>query len=67
MDQTVVDGMKVRYEHLHPLIFHRSVERAKSLGDLFDILEGCPKEYPLVWDDKTRQWKAIDLLLTKKI
>lgn len=31
--------IKERYNQIHPLVVHRSVERAKSPGDLFDILD----------------------------
>jgi|GEM_PF-4790010 len=51
LDTNVVTKLKERYPSLHPMIFHRSVERAKSLGHLFDILETVPEGFPLVWSD----------------
>lgn len=62
MDQVQI-ALKARYPHVHPLMFQRSLEKAKSNGDLFDILEGIPKQYPIVWDDKKRCWKHTDDLL----
>jgi hypothetical protein len=56
-------ALKARYPHIHPLIFQRSLEKAKSNGDLFDILEGVPKQYPIVWDEKNHCWKYTDDLL----
>lgn len=41
----------------------RSVERARTPGELFDILEDIPDEYPLVWDENLRRWVGTDDLL----
>ena len=51
-----VDKLHKRYPDIHPLLFHRSVEKAKNLVELFDILEGLPKKMPIVWDNEQRQW-----------
>lgn len=56
MDKEVREALRGRYPHLHPLIFLRSAEKAHSNGELFDILEGFPKEYPVIWDDEKRVW-----------
>ena len=56
LDPTIVERLRERYSDLHPLLFHRSVERAKSNGDLFDILDTLPKKYPLIWCDETHRW-----------
>lgn len=64
MDQ-VQDALKKRYDKLHPLIFQRSLDKAKTNGELFDILESIPAEYPIVWNEETRSWKHTkDLLQT---
>ena len=55
-DESVIVGLKKRYNNLHPLIFQRSVERAKTLGELFDILDMCPHIYPIVWSDDKKCW-----------
>jgi hypothetical protein len=54
-------ALQERYSHIHPLLFHRSLEKAKSNGELFDILDSMP-EPPIVWDDKLRRWISTDLL-----
>jgi hypothetical protein len=64
----VQEAIKVRYAHLHPLIFQRSLERATSNGELFDILESFSGEYPVVWDESIRRWvRTEDLLQSKAI
>lgn len=51
-----LDGLRRRYPAMHPLIFQRTVERANSGGEAFDILEGVPAVFPMMWDDEIRQW-----------
>lgn len=51
-----IENLKKRYQHIHPLIFHRSVERAETLGELFDILEEIPESMPIVWSHDRRRW-----------
>ncbi len=64
MDQ-VLQGLKKRYPHINELIFERSIEKARSHGELFDILEDVPTEMPVVWDEESRRWKyEADLLQT---
>jgi hypothetical protein len=68
LDQNIVAKLKEKYSHLHPLLFHRSVERARSNGDLFDILDTVPQDYPLVWNDKDNRWAVChDLFLKKEL
>ena len=67
LDDAVVESLKERYNHIHPLAFHRSVERAESIGDLFDILDTFPKGCPIVWDDQSRRWvRAVDTSLSDR-
>jgi hypothetical protein len=56
IDSNVVEKLKERYGNIHPLLFHRSVERAKSNGELFDILESIPEKYPISWCAENRCW-----------
>lgn len=56
LEDSVAENFRVKYPHVHPLVFHRSVERASSLLDLFEILEGVPKESPFSWDESKRCW-----------
>lgn len=53
---TTLDGLRRRYSKLHPLILQRTIERATSAGEVFDILEAMPLAYPVVWDAETRRW-----------
>lgn len=62
----VQTALKQRYSHLHPLLFQRSLEKAKSNGELFDMLEGMPSEYPLFWDEEARAWTHNKDLLQSK-
>ena len=60
MNQEVIDKLRERYVDLHPLIFLRSVEHAKDVGELFEILESFPKKYPVAWDEQARCWAVSD-------
>ena len=65
LDPIIIEKLRDRYPDLHPLLFHRSVERAKSNADLFDILDTLP-EHPLVWCEDTYRWvTAKDLYLAE--
>lgn len=66
MDE-VQQSLKNRYPDLHPLLFHRSAERARTNGELFDLLEGMPTEFPVVWDARERRWQHTDNLLQARI
>lgn len=57
LNQEIVDKLKQRYPDIHPLLFNRSIERARSDADLFDILETMPSEYPIVWSEDEHRWK----------
>ena len=64
----VQEALRERYAHLHPLIFQRSLEKAKTDGELFDILETVPEECPIFWDEESRRWiHTEDLLQAKSI
>ena len=56
LDLVVLNKLKEKYSHVHPLIFHRSVEHSKTNGELFDILDTIPKGWPLVWNEKKNKW-----------
>jgi len=58
IEQEVIEKLKKRYSSLHPLIFQRSVERAKDAGQLFDILDSIPEGFPLVWDEDVKRWQV---------
>lgn len=56
-------ALRKRYAHIHPLMFHRCLEKANTNGELFDLLEEMPVECPIVWDTSEKKWKhTTDLL-----
>jgi len=60
------EKLRDRYRHVHPLVFHRSCERATSDVDLFDILENLPEKRPVYWSEDDHGWVCTqDLLLAK--
>lgn len=62
MDKKVINGLKKKFKKVHPLVFHRSLEYAKTPGELFDILDSIP-EYPIAWDDKKKRWQTVNITL----
>ncbi len=60
ISEEIINKFKIRYSDLHPLIFHRSVERAMNELELFDILESAYCKPPLKWDDDSRLWISCD-------
>jgi len=56
IDAKVIDGLRKKFPQVHPLLFQRSVERATTCGELFDILTDIPNEKPLVWDEYSKRW-----------
>lgn len=59
-DDPVLCNFKAKYAHVHPLVFHRSVERAKSFLNLFEIMEALPKDCPFSWSDSVGMWVRDD-------
>lgn len=52
--------MKLRYnDKIHPLAFQRSVERAKTNVQLFDLLETYPDKYPVAWNYEKECWETV--------
>jgi hypothetical protein len=67
LDQIIIDKLRERYPNVHPLLFHRSVEKARSNGELFDIMDTVPDQYPLVWSEKDYRWVVSqDLFLSEE-
>lgn len=56
IDENTIQALKKRYPDIHPLMFHRSVEKAKTPGELFDILDLFDNQYPVIWDEHSRRW-----------
>lgn len=57
IDDNALANFRAKYSRVHPLVFHRSLERAVSALDLFEILESVPKEVPFSWDEGSRSWR----------
>jgi len=67
IDSNVVQSLKFKFAHIHPLAFHRSLERAKSVGDLFDILSSFDEaKFPIIWDENEHKWVYTDNLFQSK-
>lgn len=58
-DSDILEKLKEHYP-VHPLIFLRSVEKAKDLDDLLEILKNIPS-LPIIWDHKKRRWSKIGM------
>ncbi len=56
IDDIVLTKLKQRYASVHPLIFQRSLERAKTAGELFEIMEKLPKQLPVIWSHEKKCW-----------
>ena len=56
MADDLIKALKEKFKNIHPLIFHRSLERAKTNGELFDILDTFHNEYPAVWSEDLKRW-----------
>ncbi len=52
----VIEKLRERYAGIHDTVFIRSMEKARSPGDLFDILDTFPGKYPVCWDENSRRW-----------
>jgi hypothetical protein len=66
LDKETIAKLQSHYSYVHPLLFQRSVEKARSPGDLFDILDTIPSKFPITWDDSQRRWVISDDMLQAK-
>ena len=58
-DQTI-NCFLSRYTNIHPLIIYRTLDKVSTAGEMFDILEEFPKEYPVSWDSNLKRWVNVD-------
>jgi len=66
IDSEALEKLKSHFK-VHPLIFHRTMEKAQSTIDLFDLLKSIPN-YPISWDDSKHSWvKETDILGRKRL
>ena len=64
--ENLIQNLKEKYSDIHPLIFQRSKERAKTAGELFDILDAMPTQFPIVWHEKEKKWVTTKDLFQSK-
>lgn len=55
IDDAALANFRAKYADVHPLAFHRSLERAGTALELFEILESMPSP-PFSWDDSKKSW-----------
>ena len=67
IEKETINKLRERYSHLHPMLFHLSVERANDAGELFEILESVPAESPVLWDENKRRWVVTDDLTQARL
>lgn len=66
-DNELLCKFRLKYDHLHPLLLQRSIEKANDSLELFEILESIPKP-PFSWDENSRSWvKNMDVLSKKQL
>lgn len=67
LESEIVDSLRKRYADIHPLIFRRSVQKANTAVELFDILDSFPHQYAVVWNEHNRRWEQTkDLVQAEK-
>jgi hypothetical protein len=63
-----LSNFRAKYAGVHPLVFQRSIEKAVSALDLFEILETIPSGPPFSWDEETRSWVSDeDIMVTERL
>lgn len=55
IDDAALANFRSKYARVHPLAFQRSLERAGSALELFEMLESMPAP-PFSWDESSRSW-----------
>ena len=63
-DENVVSELRKRYKDVPAIVFSRSVFRASTAGELFDILESIP-DTPYCWDETKRRWSRTNDITCK--
>lgn len=56
LDEASLKNFREKYARVHPLVFQRSLEKASSSLELFEILESVPADVPYCWNDLKRSW-----------
>jgi len=75
IDEMTLANFRKRYAEVHPLVFQRSLEKASSTLEFFEILQSVPADTPFSWDESKRSWarnedivsaEAVKSILKKK-
>lgn len=56
ISEELLNSLKLKYTSIHPLLFQRSKERAKTAGELFDLLDTMPVKFPITWNEEAKRW-----------
>jgi hypothetical protein len=59
IDSNIKEKLRERYPDIHPLIFYRSMERSKTNGQLFDVLDTIPDKFPIAWCEESNCWIVV--------
>ena len=65
-DDPCIEAFKKRYQHLNPLVFYRSLEKARDQMDFFEILESVPDRPPFSWGENEHTWVRDDDVIAQK-
>lgn len=60
IDDHTLANFRKRYSKVHPLVFQRSLDKASSTLELFEILQTVPASPPFSWDASKRAWSRDD-------
>ena len=66
ISEELLKTLKTKYVNVHPLLFQRSKERAKTPGELFDLLDTMPTQFPITWSEEDKRWKTTKDLFQAK-
>lgn len=66
MEDKTIKALQDRFSTVHPLIFYRSKEKSKTVGELFDILDTIPTQFPIVWNEEAKCWTSTQDLFQAK-
>jgi len=67
ISEELLNSLKTKYASIHPLLFQRSKERAKTAGELFDLLDTMPDKFPITWNEESKRWLTTTDLFQAKL
>jgi len=53
----IINSIKEQFPDIHPLLFHRTVERAENAAHLYTLLLEVPTEFPIIWNEERYVWE----------